>query len=735
MPDDTQQRVETDERKNSRARGYIELVANAGLAALILWKGIWTVWRVLGSDFPQYYLGARLLTEHYKLDRIYDWIWFQRIADRYGFSHQLVGYSGLTPFCAFPLLPLAWLPLLQAKHLWVLLNVVLLIALAWMLSRTTGLPLRKTGLIALLAVIPLRSNFALGQMHIVVLALLIAGWRFHLRGKQVASGCCIALAGALKIYPLFYCFYFLIKRRWRALSAVIATTAVCLMLCWLVFGGPATSTFLLRQLPRLLNGEAVDPFNISRTSASAMFHRVFLFDPELNPHPLLSSPLLFAASYSLWQALLTGLVLSRMRANFRPDQRETLEWCAFLTLLMFLSSAPSTYHFVVLIGTAVPTYRILEIDRPRLSWLFLAVYVVACNGQNLVRHGSLPTVFTALLIPKLWAGVGLLIIYVAVLSSRGLKDEDWAKEVSSRSSNRKGEHSRWFGNHAVFGPLVAALWLVGVATTWAHVRFLGMDNSRRIMEKDQAWMRTEPQATAQGLYYVAMLDTGYMILRDGAPIRDVPVGDELSYATDRDGQHLWIETESSTGSAITEVGAVDNDPVRCVIDDAESPALTQDGDSLAFIREERGHGSLWVADPHACGSPGPPVRVTPTNIDVRSVSGAPEGRFVFSALTDQGPAVFVVSHSRRPEVLLRPGSVVDSVAASGDGETLILSERILGRLQLVSESLGTYAARQLTSGDCNATTPWWKDTNTVIYATDCGRGMGFTTLVQIDPLQ
>ena len=715
----------------ARILPYLEFVAISLLGALVLWKGVWGGWRKPGSDFPQYYLGAKLVAGHYSLDRYYDWIWLQRIANHFGVHHELVGFSGLTPFSTFPLLPFVWLDIMQAKHAWVLLNIGILIATIHVLSKTCGLPSRKTWLIALLAVLPLRNDLAIGQMHLVVFALLVLGWRFHMRGKQVASGCCIAFAGALKIYPLFYCFYFLVKKRWRALGAAVATTAGCGAACLALFGKTATQIYLWRQLPRLLNGEALNPFLTSSTSAAAMFHRLFLFEPEWNPHPLVSSPFLYAAFYALWQALLAATVVSHIRRRFKPDERETIEWCAFLTLLMFLSSTPETYHFVALIGAAAPTYAILEKFRPRLSWLFLAIYAIACNARNIVPSGSNPAVFAALLIPKLWAGVGLIVFYVVVLSSPPIRDKQSMKILSGIGSRLEGQAQRRHGVSTVFGILLPALWLVGFASSFGHLKSMDLNHSRKIIETDGAWMRTEPQTTAQGLYYVAMLDTGYRVLRDGVPADDVQGEDELSYAVDREGTTLWIEIATSAGPAIRTLESDNGGRAGCEIQDAESPALSQDGKSLAFIREESARGSLWIADPHSCNSPEHPLRVTPPDIDVRAVNGAPEGHFVFSAMTPQGTAAFLVSRSTAPELLLLPGASVDSLALSGDGDTILLSALANEHWQLLSQSLRTHIVRQLTAGGCTSNDPSWTNVKTIIYATDCGRAMGWTTLAEM----
>ncbi len=728
MPFSVTQQTQQNKQTLTRILPYLEFVAIVCLGVFILVKGVWCGWTHLGTDFPQYYLGAKLVAEHYSLDRFYDWAWLQRQACHFGI-HEVVGFPGLTPFSTLVLLPLAWLSALQAKHAWILLNIAFLIAAIHVLSKESSLSLRRAWLVALLALLPLRNDFALGQMHLIVFALLVLAWRFHIQGKQVASGCCIALAGMLKIYPLFYCFYFVVKKRWRALGTAAATSLACGGISMALFGATATKIFIGRQLPRLLNGEALDPFLASATSATTMFHRLFFFEPEWNPHPLAYSPFLYAALYALWQALPTAAVVAQLRRGFAPDQRETIEWCSFLTLLMFLSSQPETYHFVALIAAAVPTYAILRKVGPRLSFLYLGIYAIVCNARNISSHSWLAPVLTIVLIPQLWAGLTLIIIYVAVLSSPRFLFADPAKMTSNFVSSNQDVRDRRLSVFAAFSLLFPALCLLTFASLFGHLKSMALTHSHSIVEPDGAWMRAKPQATVQGLYYVALLNTGFKILHDGFSVYGGTGEDQLDYAVNREGTTVWIETATNAGPVIAElVGG----RVVCDIQNGESPVPSHDGSSLALIREERGRGSLWIADARSCGSLKHPLRITSPKMDVRAVGAMSKGQFVFSAMTKQGPVVFLVSPGRQIEEVLRPGADVESMAVSEDGESIVMSELLNEHWELINESLRTHAVHRITSGECNSTDPFLKDVHSMLYATDCGRSMGLSTVVERD---
>jgi Tol biopolymer transport system component len=47
-------------------------------------------------------------------------------------------------------------------------------------------------------------------------------------------------------------------------------------------------------------------------------------------------------------------------------------------------------------------------------------------------------------------------------------------------------------------------------------------------------------------------------------------------------------------------------------------------------------------------------------------------------------------------------------------------------------NLATGEEHRLTNSDCNSVTPaWYADSETLVYAMDCGRGLGLTALFRI----
>jgi len=681
----------------------LEIACAALLAAGLLWKGFLPGWRTLNTDFPNYYLVARLLREGYSLDRIYDWIWLQRIKDHWGLDQALVGFAGLTPFSALPIVPFALFPAIVAKRLWILGNLLFLASSVELLSRVTTLGRRRIWLFSLLAIFPLRTSFLFGQMHLLVLLLLVAAYYFHRKGRQIACGVCLAIAGVLKIYPLLLCGYFACKRQWWSALATLSATLLLVAAGCLVFGAGLMNIYATQVLPRSFQGEVLDPYSAHAASGAALFHRLFIAEPVLNPAPLLNSPALYAVLYPLWQLAILVPLLALCDTRGNQPRTGQLEWAAFVFALLVLSPVPSSYHFVVMIFSIVLLVDVLLARRQH----WVVAVVVALYGLisivDLAAAGY-PTLFARLWIALLLWAAFLFCLWPHGKRRKLLQPDPW-----------------WTVSLCA---LVVVGWSISAYGYYRHFAHLSRETAYRIPMPVETYLASGPRTTSSGFVFTAMLPGGYRVLDQAghgiwrAGLQPTPV-DELSFASAQ-----LLELADSAGSRIVTVA-----DKRLLFSDAESPAISADGKYVGFIREIKGRGTLWVAtlNPESL-----PSEIVQQPYDVRDVTFASSGWMMFAARVNGRISIFTILPGGKPRLFLSPDEDVDSPAISSDGRLVAFRKLVHSRWQLAYVDVATGHEHLLTSGDCNSYSPAWIGPLKVAYATDCGRGLGLSALALRD---
>jgi hypothetical protein len=703
----------------------IEAASCFVLAGLLLWKGIIPAWRVLNTDFPNYYLVARLLREGYRLDRIYDWVWLQRIKDHWALDQSLVGFAGLTPFSALPVVPLSLFSAIVAKRFWILENLLFLAAVVELLNQVTSLGRRRIWMLCLLAVIPLRTNFLYGQMHLLVLLLLVLAYYFHRNRRPLACGVCLSMAGALKVYPLLLGIYFVWKKQWRSALAMVAASFVLIGIGYLWIGSTVLNIYATQVLPRSLEGEVLDPYSVRAASGAALFHRLFIFEPTLNPTPLLNAPLLYAILYPLWQLAIFLPVLAVVRVQTGVPEREQLEWATYVFTLLLLSPVPSSYHFVVMIFSLVLLLDVLLARNQHVaSFLALGSYCSISIFEFFpISGGSVFSFATLVAFARLWLA---LLLWALCLFSL------WA--VQAPRNLELGDQRR-----LILGLVFVIAWISGAAGYQHHFAYLKGEMGRRLPESVPTYLATGLHPTSDGYVFTAMVSDGYRVLDqrgravEQAAKEEGPV-DQLSVAVAGNASVQMLELADATGSRIANVLSVtsskEKQRVPMPIPDAESPALSTDGDSVAFIREVKGRGSVWIAHLHNSVWTAP-IEVVGSPYDVRDVTFAPSGDILFTAKVNERISIFSMAPGKQPILFSSPDEDMDSPAVSPDERLVGFRKLVHHRWQSGYMDLATREEKMLTFGDCNAYSPSWIDPLTIAYATDCGRGLGLSALASV----
>ena len=171
------------------------------------------------------------------------------------------------------------------------------------MSDVSGLSLLQVGCLLGLS-FPLHRNLLYGQYYIVLLGILTAALWAIQRQRNRMAGSLIALGVAVKIFPVILALHFVRKKNWEALLACLFTGILCLLVSVWVFGWSLHRTYLLQVLPWTLRGEVLDPYNLASSSLSTLLHRLFIFEPQLNAHPALHAPWLFAMLHPAFQLAL-----------------------------------------------------------------------------------------------------------------------------------------------------------------------------------------------------------------------------------------------------------------------------------------------------------------------------------------------------------------------------------------------------------------------------------------------
>jgi alpha-1,2-mannosyltransferase len=154
---------------------------------------------------------------------------------RAGGEHVLAGaplYAGgvlldlpfvYPPFAAVLFAPLALLPLDVLKVAWTGAGIALLAHVVHRCAPRAGWPVVVLVAVVATALDPVRTTLYLGQINIVLLALVVG----DLLGRPDSRlrGVGVGLAAAVKLTPLLFVVYLAATRRWRAAGTALATFA------------------------------------------------------------------------------------------------------------------------------------------------------------------------------------------------------------------------------------------------------------------------------------------------------------------------------------------------------------------------------------------------------------------------------------------------------------------------------------------------------------------------------
>jgi len=668
-------------------------------------------WRTLNTDFPNYYMAARLVHDGFDTSRMYEWSWIEREKDHRAVDIRVIGLLPITPFSTLAVWPLAGLEPLAAKRVWILLNLGSLFPIVWMLRSMTGLSYRRIALVTFLS-FPLYRNLLYGQFYIFLLLLLTGACFSYLRGHRSLSGALVAIAAACKVFPLLIFIFFLQRRDWRALLWGAITGFAAIAVSVAVFGVNANRTWLNEILPWVMHGEGLGTYSIT-ASISGVLHRLLLSEPQWNPHPWHDSPLLYAWLVPILQMLTLAPAILLLRRREDSERRILLEWSALITVALGVSTIPASYNFVLMIFPVCVLSTVLLRDRSH-GWLAALIVAYLGIGFPLPVPNNPAGLALLLYVPRLPLMFAVLLGIYALL---------WRDRAGAGGITREAFRDR---TRVLWAAAMAVFVILSVRSTLHLERGEREEYPFRLPLNAQGFLNASPQLTGDSVHYIAFTLAGYHLVAD-KPNESTPNPDagedDLSFTSGR-GETL-IESASRHGSRIIDV----QHPSQVLVEDAREPMLSIDGKDLAFLRDDHGRGQLMLRQSFR------------SNADERALTPPRWNVYEASFLSPREYAVAaVVGHAEPPEILVIDTAHSNTLvsikdarypALSPDGRWLAYShlDRGVWNLWIRQESSG--AARRIANVPCNQIQPSWEsDARTLLYSTDCGRSLWFTAVAR-----
>ncbi|ASN21233.1 glycosyltransferase 87 family protein [Arthrobacter sp. YN] len=349
-------------------RGWILTVAGALTLAVAVWF-LYTDYEPALNDFEVYFYGGGKVLEGGDLYAVREGLPFT-----------------YPPFAALLFTGLAAMGFFASSLVFILAALVGAgVVAAWLARHYFGLTgwraafadyrFRTTALVgagAILLLGPWRDTFVFGQINIILMGVILAD--FALYGKARAgeirwpAGLLIGLAAGVKLTPLAFGLYFLVRRDFKALGWMAAGFFGSIAFAWAVLP-QASVDFWTRILPD--TGRIGGPAYVDNLSVKGLLLHFGMPDSSL--------------TNVVWLVLSLGLVvLAGLIIKWAVDADENFVAVSATAILMLLISPVSWSHHWVWVAVALPSMAFAMHRVPSRSgrmrtagWVIVACSTVA----------------------------------------------------------------------------------------------------------------------------------------------------------------------------------------------------------------------------------------------------------------------------------------------------------------------------------------------------------------------
>ena len=238
------------------------------------------------------------------------------------------------------------------------------------------------------------SSYHLGQPSLVLLALMLGAFLSLRHGRETLAGALVALAVAIKAFPLLAIFYFIYRRYWMAAISLVIALVILLFLLPIPFRGWHQSLNDARDWQRGMlhyeqGGIAQRPargYTWKNQSIFGLANRLLRrVSVDEEPDPLAYANLADLDFRTvniviMGSALLLGLSFVVAMPRQRAPEGDAREFAALLSLILIFTPLTFGYLFVwLMFPLALLIKRSLEVPAS-LIWVLIALALLTATA-------------------------------------------------------------------------------------------------------------------------------------------------------------------------------------------------------------------------------------------------------------------------------------------------------------------------------------------------------------------
>ncbi len=272
---------------------------------------------------------------------------------------------------------------------------------------------------SLLMIVYIWSSYHLGQPNLVLLALMLGAFVALRAKREVAAGGLIAIAAAIKAFPILAIVYLVYRRYWRATASLVATLVFLILILPAPFRGferawhdlERWSAGMLKYSEVSVGQRPMRSYTWKNQSLIGVSNRLLrhvdadaasaLHEPVYVNFADLRFPVINAIIISVALALGIVFIAAMAKRGMRTAESDALEFALLLLLMLMVTPLSFGYFYSwLMLPFAVATQRVLAGKSSGVLWWSLPALALLALSIPFSRGAQLygNTFFATLLL-------------------------------------------------------------------------------------------------------------------------------------------------------------------------------------------------------------------------------------------------------------------------------------------------------------------------------------------------